>query len=114
MQRFLRLVFAISLLSICKLLNAVGFYPYLFLKTERDTALSILTCGFTGGLIFKFNGRRWRRLVTNSQTTPAAANAKPVHAQLGRAFKISGCGVAAAIYWHKSIIQDHLQTDSDS
>ena len=58
MQRFLRqvfaiFVFAIFLLIICKLLNAVGFTPYLFLKAERDTALRILTCGFTGGKFLK-------------------------------------------------------------
>jgi hypothetical protein len=81
--RFLRQVFAILLLILCKLLNAVGLTPYLFLKAERDTAGN---SAFNGWFDFKFNGRRWRHLIDTIQITPAPQMRSPSRHRPGRAF----------------------------
>lgn len=80
MQRFLRLVFAISLLSICKLLNAVGFYPYLFLKAERDTAN-----------ISTFHG--WFDFQVQQQALASSGDKQPDHAYRRKCEAPSGSGL---------------------
>lgn len=80
MQRFLRQVFAIFLLSIYKLLNAVGFTPYLFLEAERDTAGNSAFHGW-----FDFQVQR-QALALSGYTAPLHAYRRKCEARPGTAW----------------------------